>query len=106
MGGATNLQSQLESELRADRHRLRVPHTRELQQLLYAGRQRAEAFLSPEKTAQSRFLWITRELEKPCCTSLPDNYRKPKLWFNRDVQRFEPVILTIHKLVISDIKVY
>lgn len=38
--------------------------------------------------------------------SLPDYYRKPKLWFNRDVQRFEPVILTIHKLVISDVKVY
>ena len=68
VGGATILRSQWEREPRAGRHRLRVPPPRELEQLLYAGRQRAEAFLSPEKTAQSRFLWITRELEKPCCT--------------------------------------
>lgn len=48
---------------------IRVTGTREGAQLLYAGRQRAEAFLSPEKTTVSRFLWITRELEKTCGTT-------------------------------------
>lgn len=56
-------------ELWADGPRLRVPHTREPELLLYAGRQRAEAFLSPEKTAHSRFPWITRKLEKSCSSA-------------------------------------
>lgn len=61
--------SQSELEPPADRLGLRVPDTREVEQLLYAGRQRAEAFLSPEKTAHSRFLWITRKVEKLLCTT-------------------------------------
>lgn len=102
VGGATSFRSQSEPEPRAARPRLRVPDTRELEQLLYAGRQRAEAFLSPEKTAHSRFLWITSKLESHA--ALPDYYRKPRLCSNLDRRHFEPLILNIIKLVICDVK--
>lgn len=61
--------SQSAAEPPADRPGLRVPDTRELEQLLYAGRQRAGAFLSPEKNSTLTFSVDYKETGKPCCTT-------------------------------------
>lgn len=49
MGGAAVFSEPFGERPASDRLGHRVPGTRELEQLLYAGRQRAEAFFSPEK---------------------------------------------------------
>lgn len=76
-----------------DRPGLPVPDTRELEQLLYAGRQRAETFLSPEKTPPSRFQWIKRKVGKATLyyTIIPEG-KQP--FSNREWQRFEPMVLS------------
>lgn len=69
VGGAAVSSEPIGERPASDRLGHRVPGPRELEQLLYAGRQRAETFSSPEKNTLSRFLWITGEPPQSYCAA-------------------------------------